>query len=416
MIRYLIVAATLALSLVAPAHAQSNALKIVAVVNDEVISALDIVNRMRLTMVSSGLPDTAEIRKRLEPQVLRGLIDERLQAQEAARQNVTVSDEDIEGAIGRIEQANRMRKGQLGELLTRANVPRKALEQQLRAGIAWQKLIQRRLRAEVTVNEEEVKEVLDRIKAKQGSPEFLLSEIFLPIDNPDQEDEVRQTAMNLIQQMQRGTSFPAIAQQFSQAASAANGGDIGWVQEGQLDEELEAAVKQLRPGEVTPPTRTPGGFYVYGLRGKRTIAGASPEEAVLTITQLILPARNANEARSSLQLASTVREAVGSCEELTKAAKEARVPPPPEPQRLRLGDVNPQIREKIRNLKAGEASEPIRAGNAVVLLMACTREEAPSGLPSTEDIQEGLLRQRLDLLARRYLRDLRRQAYVDIRA
>lgn len=416
MLRILAVIVPLAFALAAPASAQSNAQKIVAVVNDEVISALDITNRMRLTMVSSGLPDNVEIRKRLEPQILRGLIDEKLQVQEATRLNVGVTDEDIEGAIGRIEQSNRMRKGQLSELLTKANVPRQALEQQLRAGIAWQKLIQRRLRAEVTINEEEVQEVLDRIKSKQGSPEFLLSEIFLPIDNPDQEDEVRQNAMNLIQQMQRGTSFPAIAQQFSQAASAANGGDIGWVQEGQLDEELETAVKQLRPGEVTPPTRTPGGFYVYGLRGKRTIAGASPDEAVLTLTQLILPARNASEARSSMQLASTLRESVNGCAELTKAAREARVPPPPEPQRLRLGDVNPQIRDKIRTLKAGEASEPLRAGNAVVLLMACTREDAPSGLPSNEDVQEGLLRQRLDLLARRYLRDLRRQAYVDIRA
>lgn len=416
MIRALAAATWLTVAIVASATAQSGTQKIVAVVNDEAISALDVASRMRLTMVSAGLADLPEIRRRMEPQVLRSLIDERLQAQEAARLNVTVSEEDIETAIARIEQANRMRKGQLAEVLARANVPRRALEQQLRAAIAWQKLVQRRLRSEVTITEEEVQEVIDRLKAKQGSPEFLLSEIFLPVDNPDQDDEVRQSAMNLIQQMQRGTSFPAIAQQFSQAASAAQGGDIGWIQEGQLDEELETAVKQLRPGEVTPPTRTPGGYYVYGLRGKRTIAGSSPDEAVLTLTQLILPARNANEARSSMQLATTLREAVGSCEDLTRAAGEARVPPPPQPQRLRLGDINPQIREKVRSLKAGEASEPIRAGNAVVLLMACTREEAPSGLPSNDDIQENLLRQRLDLLARRYLRDLRRQAYVDIRA
>ncbi|MBM3524490.1 MAG: rotamase [Alphaproteobacteria bacterium] len=416
MLRALAAAAWLTVAIAASAAAQSGTLKIVAVVNDEAISALDVANRLRLTMVSAGLADSLEIRKRMEPQVLRSLIDERLQAQEAARLNVGVSDEDIETAIGRIEQANRMRKGQLAEILTRANVPRRALEQQLRAAIAWQKLVQRRLRAEVTITEEEVQEVIDRLKAKQGAPEFLLSEIFLPVDNPDQDEEVRQSAMNLIQQMQRGTAFPAIAQQFSQAASAAQGGDLGWIQEGQLDQELEAAVKQLRPGEVTPPTRTPGGYYVYGLRGKRTIAGSSPDEAILALTQLILPARNANEARSSMQLATTVREAVSSCEDLSRAAREARVPAPPQPQRLRLGDINPQIRDKVRGLKAGEASEPIRAGNAIVLLMACSREDAPSGIPSSDDIQESLLRQRLDLLARRYLRDLRRQAYVDIRA
>ena len=396
-----------------PAPAQQ---KIVAVVNDEVISALDVAGRMKLTLVSSGLPDNAEIRKRIEPQALRTLIDERLQSQEAARMGIGVSEKDVEDAIGRIEQANRMRKGQLEQLLKQAGIQRSALEQQVRANIAWQKLVQRRLRAQVQIGEDEVKEVLDRLKAKQGSAEFLLSEIFLPIDNPDQEEEVRQTAMSLIQQMQRGTSFPAIAQQFSQSASAATGGDIGWVQEGQLDAELENAVKGLRAGEVTPPVRTAGGFYLFGLRGRRTIAGSTPDDAIVMLTQLILPARSAAEARSSLQLANTLRSAVNGCEELSKAAKEMRLPPPPEAQRLRVGDVNPAIRDRVRGLKAGEASEAIRAGNAIVLLMACAREDAPSGLPSAEDIEEGLMRQRVDLLARRYLRDLRRQAFVDIRA
>jgi peptidyl-prolyl cis-trans isomerase SurA len=396
-----------------PAPAQQ---KIVAVVNDEVISALDVSGRMKLTMVSSGMPDNAEIRKRIEPQVLRSLIDERLQSQEATRMGIGVTEKEIEEAIGRIEQANRMRKGQLEQMLKQAGIPRSALEQQLRANIAWQKLVQRRLRAQVQIGEDEVQEVLDRLKAKQGSAEFLLSEIFLPIDNPDQDDEVRQTAMSLIQQMQRGTSFPAIAQQFSQSASAASGGDIGWVQEGQLDAELENAVKGLRTGEVTAPVRTAGGYYVFGLRGRRTIAGSTPEDAIVLLTQMIFPARNAAEARSSQQLANTMRGAVDSCEELAKAAKEMRLPPPPEPQRLRVGDINPAIRDRVRNLKAGEPSEIIRAGNAIVILMACAREDAPSGLPSTEDIEEGLMRQRVDLLARRYLRDLRRQAFVDIRA
>ena len=399
-----------------PASAQAEGQKIVAVVNDEVISALDVSNRTLLTLVSSGLPNTADVRKRVEPQVLRALIDERLQIQEATRLSIAVSAEDVEQAIGKIEQNNRMRKGQLLQTLGQAGVTRLALEQQLRALIGWQKLVQRRLRAQVTIGEDEVQEVIDRLKSKQGAPEFLLSELFLALDNPDQDEEVKQTGLGLIQQMQRGTPFPALAQQFSQSASAATGGDIGWVQEGQLEEALETAVKGLRPGEVTPPIRTPGGYYIYGLRSRRTIAGSSPDDAVVTLTQLILPARNEPEARNSMQLATTVREAVNGCEELAKTARELRVPPPPEAQRLRIGDINPSVRDKVRALKSGEAGEPVRTGNAIVVLMACTREDAPSGLPSAEDIQENLTRQRLDLLARRYLRDLRRQAYVDIRA
>jgi peptidyl-prolyl cis-trans isomerase SurA len=413
--RTLLLMTALCCALALDARAQ-DAQRIVAVVNDEAISALDVSNRTRLTLISAGLPDSPESRRRIGAQVLRGLIDERLQMQEAARLGVNVTAEDVDEAVTRIEQNNRMRKGQLEQVLKQAGLPRAVLEAQLRPALAWSRLVQRRLRAQIQISDDEVQEVLDRLKANVGATEYLLSEIFLPIDSPDQDEEIKQGAFNLIQQMQRGVPFGALAQQFSQSASAAVGGDIGWVQEGQFEDVIEQAIKGIRPGEVTAPIRTVGGYYVYGLRNRRAIASPTPDDGTIGLTQLILPARNDREARSSMQLAQTLRDAVSGCEDLAKAAREAGAAAPAEPQRLRIGDVNPSIRDRIRNLKAGQAAEPLRAGNAVVLLMACTREDPPSGLPSSDEVQENLLRQRLDLLARRYLRDLRRQAYVDIRA
>lgn len=409
-------AALLAVLFLACAPAAQGQQRIVAVVNDEIISAHDVETRSVLTSVTAGIGNNPEIIKRIAPQVLRALIDERIQTQEALRSGVAVTEKDVSDAIGRIEQNNKMRKGDLEKALTQAGVSMPALLSQIRATIAWQKLVNRKLRPQVQISEDEVTEKLETLKARQGSPEHLLSEIFLPLDNPEQEEEVRTTALNLIQQMQRGTNFAAIAQQFSKTASAAAGGDIGWIQDGQLEPELEAAVKAIRPGEVTAPIRTAGGFYVIGLRGRRTVAQASPDEAVVLLTQLVIQARTPDEFRAAEQLAGELRGSVNGCEELAQVAKEMRVSPPTEPQRLRVGDINPAIRDKVRGLKAGEPSAFLRAGNSVVVLMACSREEPPSGLPSREDVEEMIMRQRLDLLSRRYLRDLRRQAYVDIRA
>ena len=401
------------LALASPAQAQQ---RIVAVVNDDIISAHDVETRSVLTMVTSGIGNNPDMRKRIAPQVLRALIDERIQIQEALRAGVAVTEKDVNDAIGRIEQNNRLKPGDLEKVLSQAGVSIPALMGQIRAGIAWQKLVNRKLRPQVQISEDEITEKLEALKARQGSPEHLISEIFLPLDNPEQEEEVRSTALNLIQQMQRGTNFAAIAQQFSKTASAASGGDIGWVQDGQLEPELEEAVKAIRPGEVTQPIRTAGGFYVLGLRGRRSVAQASPDEAVVLLTQLVFQARTPDEFRTAEQLAGELQGSVSGCEELAKVAKEMRLPPPTEPQRLRVGDINPSIRDKVRGLKAGEPSAHLRAGNSVVVLMACSREEPPSGLPSREDIEESIMRQRIDLLSRRYLRDLRRQAYVDIRA
>ena len=417
MFRAAALAFAIAAALASAAPAQEP-LRIVAVVNDDVISALDLANRVRLALVASGVPDTPENRRQAQPQVLRALIDERLQMQEAARLNIPVAEQEVREAFNRIEAGNRMRAGQLEEMLRAGGVSRPVLEQQLRANLAWNRLIQRRLRATIQVGDEEVREVLDRLKASEGQPEYLLSEIFLPVDNPDQDEEVRQQAMGLIAQMQRGVAFSAIAQQFSQSASAATGGDIGWVQQGQLGEDVDKTLAAIRPGEVTAPLRTVGGYHVYGLRNRRLIAGASPDEAVLSLTQLLipLPSRSDADAAATLQLAATVREAVVGCEDLGRVARELGVAPPGEPQKLKLRDIAPAIRQRVQPLKVGESAEPVRTGDAIVLIMLCARQEAPSNLPSEDDVAESLIRQRLDLLARRYLRDLRRQAVVDIRA
>lgn len=398
-------------------HAQETQ-RIAAVVNDEVISVYDLVNRTRLAILSAGLPDTAETRRRLQPQVLRSLIDERIQTQEAQRQNISATPNEMQMAVAKIEENNRMPAGGLERVIKQAGIEMSSVTSQIRTNLLWQKLVNRKLRNTLQVGDDEVDEQLDRIRAAQGTPEYLLAELFLSVDSPDQEEEVRQAAVGLIDQLQRGAPFAELARQFSQSASAATGGDIGWVQSGTLETDVAAAIANTPPGRVTEPIRSVGGYYVYAVRQRRTIASASPDDARVTLVQLLLPLEagaSQREQESQKQLAEQVRETVSGCADLARVAKEIGVPPPTDPQKLRLGDVAPRIRELITPLKVGEASAPMRIEQGLLMLMMCVREEAPSTLPSRDDISENLLRQRLDLLSRRYLRDLRRAAFVDVR-
>jgi peptidyl-prolyl cis-trans isomerase SurA len=392
--------------------------RIAAVVNDEVISVYDLVNRTRLAILSAGLPDTAETRRRLQPQVLRSLIDERIQTQEALRQNIAATQNDMDSAVAKIEENNRMPPGGLERVIKQAGIEWSSVTTQIRTSVLWQKLVNRRLRNTLQVGDDEVDEQLERIRAAQGTPEFLLAELFLGVDSPDQEEEVRQAALGLLDQLQRGAPFPELARQFSQSASAATGGDIGWVQSGTLESDVASAIANTPPGRATEPIRSVGGYYIYGVRQRRTIAAASPDDARVSLVQMLLPLEakaGPTEQESVKQLAEQVRETVSGCADLARVAKELGVPPPTDPQKLRVGDVAPRIRELIAPLKVGEASAPMRIEQGLLLLMVCVREEAPSNMPSREDISENLLRQRLDLLSRRYLRDLRRSAFIDVR-
>lgn len=400
-----------------PLHAQETQ-RIAAVVNDEVISIYDLVNRTRLAVISSGLPDSPETRRRVQPQVLRALIDEKIQAQEAARQNITASEADIQTAISRIEENNRMPPGGLEQAIANSGIEHSAVMGQIKATVLWQKLVNRRLRNTLQVGDDEVDEQLSRLKAAQGTPEYLLAEIFLAVDSPDQDDEVRQAALGLTEQLRRGTPFRDMARQFSQSASAASGGDIGWVQSGMLEADIEAAIENTPPGQLTEPVRSVGGYYIYAVRQRRIIAAASPNDATVTLVQMLLPFESGGapaELDPLKELAETVRETVSGCADLKRLSEELKVPPPTDPQPLRVGDLAPRIRDIVSPLKVGEASAPIQIDRGLLLLMVCQREDAPSNMPTREDITENLLRQRLDLLSRRYLRDLRRAAFVDVR-
>ncbi len=392
--------------------------RIAAVVNDEVISVYDLENRMALVIATSGLEDSNATRQRLQPQILRSLIDERLQIQEANRLNATVSEREIADALLRIERANNLQPGQLTQELGSMGIERGVLSSQIKASLAWQKVVNRRLRPQMQIGQDEVDEVLERINASKGTVQFLLAELFLAVETPEQEDEVRQTAENILDQMRRGSAFQAMAQQFSQSASASAGGDIGWVERAQMEEEVLEVIDQIPTSRATPPIRTPTGFYIYLLRDKRTLAAPAAEDAVVSLAQLILPLEpnaSQDEINSQSELAETVRESVSGCADLKRVAGELGLPggdPTPE---LRVGDLNPAVRPVVAVLKTDEAGKPVRNDSGVALIMVCTRKEPPSNLPSREDISENLTRQRLDLIARRHLRDLRRAAFIDVR-
>src|SRR4051794_15308036 len=237
-------------------------LGIAAVVNDEVISIFDLISRVRLVMISSNIADTPETRQRIAPQVLRSLIDEKLQLQEAKRQSVTASDEELNKGLDQIEKQNNMRPGQLNEFMKARGLDRGQLVDQLTASIVWAKLVKRQAAQSAAISDDEIDEALKRVKEHSGEPQSRVAEIFLAVDNPAQESEVRQAAERLTAQMKQGARFSAVARQFSQSATAAVGGDIGYVRPDQLAPELAKAVATLRAGELSPPIRTSGGYYL----------------------------------------------------------------------------------------------------------------------------------------------------------
>ena len=211
-----------------------SAMAIAAVVNEDVITVYDVQSRVQMFMATSGMENSPEMQRRLVPQVVQSLIDERLKLQEAKKLKIATTDAEVRNAVDLIEQNNNMQPGTFRRMMDEKGVDMTTLLSQIEADVAWLKVVRQELRRDVVVAPEEVKTVLARLTANQGKPENEVSEIFLPINVSTRDADVRQLAERLVQQARTGTPFAALAQQFSQSPTAAVGGDLGWVLRGEM--------------------------------------------------------------------------------------------------------------------------------------------------------------------------------------
>jgi len=394
--------------------------RIAAIVNDEVISTYDVQQRMNLVLSSSGMQPTQDIIQRIQGQVVRTLIDEKLQLQEAKKYEVEIADDEVSQAIARLAQQNNLRAEDLEASLRSSGINSETLKTQIRAELAWNRVVNGLLGSRVSVTQDEIDQVLGQLISSANRPQYLVSEILLEIPTLQQEDEIRQGGIQLIQQMQQGAPFQVVAQQFSAAASAAQGGDIGWVQDGQLETSLNDALRGMQPGQISPPIRTPGGWVLLALRDKRIVGGADPLKAKIDLRQILIPLAtdaDADDVEDAREKALSVQNELEGCDNLERAARKARNSTITDLGQMSISDLAGRFRETAAILQAGEASDPIRTETGLNILVACDREDvgASAQLPSREQIEDRLYNQQLSMFARRHMRDLRRDATIELR-
>ena len=216
-----------------------------AIVNDEVISRYDVQQRVQLIVSTSGIKPTQENISRLEVQALRSLVNEKIQLHEAEKLDVPSSEQVVGLMLERIASGNQMSGDEILELINSQGVRPDTLLNQIRAELLWNKIVRGRYGSYVSVNEDEVSIVYDRTIESIGKNQYEISEIFLGYENSSEESDANILANRLVEQLRSGASFSAVAQQFSQSTTSGQGGYIGWMTEGQLDEEIINIVRNL---------------------------------------------------------------------------------------------------------------------------------------------------------------------------
>jgi peptidyl-prolyl cis-trans isomerase SurA len=410
-----LLAVMLLLTSALPASAQ--AVRVVAKVNGDAITDYALKERITFAIRSAGMQDSADLQQRLAPQILRQMIDERLQIQNAKALGVKASEEEINQRIAEIERASGLQRGQFKQYLQQIGVPFEIASQQIEAGLSWAKIVRRKVRPQVDVSDAEIDDGLARIRANAGKTEARVAEIFIPIDRVEQADEAKRSADRVVEQLRRGAAFPALAQQFSHGATAQAGGDLGWILPGSLDPALDTAIERLPLRQASDPIRSPSGYHILLVLDRRQYAQSRPDDVKLHLVQmtLALPMNaSPDEIARATGEAQKAMAGVRTCEDLRNRERDIKGATSGT-LTLQAGQLaaNREMYDQIPKLPPGGTAGPFRVAEGLQVVALCSKEGA-SGLPTREVVGQQILLQKLEAASRRYMRDLRRVATIDI--
>lgn len=403
--------------LFAPAAGQS-LVGIAATVNDDVITILDVATRTKLVILAGGLPNTPQIEAQLQPHVLRILIDERLKIHGAALEGTTAPEAVVEERLAFVASRNNMTIEQFEQMLYRGGVLIETLRDQIRAELAWNDAISRRFSSKIQVTGPQVDERLRRIESGSGLTQYLVAELLVAVSQPGEDAQARLAADNLLALIRSGVPFSLLAQQFSQAPSALNEGQLGWLNSASLESEIESAVVGFAVGEVAGPIRTTSGYLLVFLMDKREsdeISGTQVQLARMVVP--VQPAAPAEDVAEAEGLANSIRGQVTSCAEFEAFARQIDPVLNANPQ-LGLGLVSQLPAEIVPLIEAAEINAPTaahRVTQGFEIYMVCDRREGGPVTPNRDQIQERLRTEALNDASKTYLAELRRSAIIQIR-
>ena len=409
MVRAVLMAALVALGApVALAQAQEeNRLQlegIAAIVNDKPISYSDVRQRARLLLLTLGrqAPSQEQVQQ-ITSQALEQLIDERLQLDKVEEYEVEVDPREIDAELGEMATQGGIGAEGLREQLMAAGVNPASLEEQIRADIAWNRLMAGLFGSRIRISDNQVEDHLDRLRTAAKKTQYRVGEIFLYAPDEATRTEALKAAESIVQQLNEGADFRVAAQRISSAPTAATGGDMGWVTAEDLSPKLAEAVKTAGDEPVLlPPIVVDSGVYILSVSGKR-----EPSQPTTKVDLKRLVAIDAKEE--------TLTEAISrikSCEDVSSVANSKSELRSQDLDDIDVVELGEEGRQLVLATEVGSPTEIFAVGSGLAVMYVCRRQDGAEALPSKEDLKNSIKARELNMISERELRNSRRDATI----
>ena len=385
---------------------------IAAVVNEDIVTTYDLRQRVLFILATTGVERDEASLQRIQNQALRNLIDEELQMQEARSFDQTIGDDEVNQSVSELLSRNEVSADEVIQRLSSVGVGLTTLQNQVRSEIAWQRIVNGLFGSRVRISDAQIDETLTRLTASASKPSYRVAEIYIEA-NPEIGgiDGANQGAVAMIQQINQGAPFHLLAQQFSSSPSAARGGDVGWVNEGELREEIDTAIQAMEKGTVSSPLQVPGGVYVVALIDKRI----SKPDTLYKLEQIRADITDDIDLEAAKALLNDTTPSLNSCDTLKSDLADVEGV-----SNLSMGEIKESaLSELIANtlvgVEAGQVSAPIEGPGVAVSFFVCEKTITGENIPTRDQVEDRLINQQIAQASKRHLRDLRRDAAISIR-
>jgi len=387
---------------------------IVATVNDSIITGFDLRQRMLLVIAMTQVQPTDENIEAIQQEALNVLIDERLQSQEIANfEELVISDAEVDAEIAAMaREVGTTAETYLG-FLAEGGIRPQTMREQLRVSIGWRALVSGRFGSRARVSRGQVEQVMRQLAESASKPQYLIGEIYIEAARVGGQQQALNGATQLVQQMIQGAPFQAVAQQFSAAPSAVRGGDAGWVLQGSVQPALQAALDQLEVGQLSRPIPVEGGVYIVYMRDKRDNSASSLAQLKQVMVRLPETASDAEVAAATARL--TALQPQLTCDNMLARATSEEGLLGADLGEAEVPSLAPQFQQVARSAAVGTVSSPLRTPLGVHLIAVCGRRAGGIEAPSYRDVENQLRSQNLAMLGRRYIRDLRADALIEMK-
>jgi|GEM_PF-5753348 peptidyl-prolyl cis-trans isomerase SurA len=386
---------------------------IAARVGDAIITTHDVDTRLKILFLSSKMPEDERVKNQLRQQVRELLIDEEVQRQAAKREDITIADADIKKTFAAIETRNTIAPGQLVPEMAKKGIDETTLKKQVVATLGWQRLMQKNYQDQMVISDDDVAIAKARMERNQGKTEYYLSEILLFVNSPQQEDDMRKNAMTLYDQLVKGARFESVARQFSQSATAASGGVIGWVVVDQLPMDVQKVIIRLDKGAISQPIRTQMGYKMYKINDQRLVGVVLQNQTVVDVFQTIIPF--VDDAKS-VAAATEIKDTVKDCASAEALAKDKGYTASGYSRGISVGSMPKPVQEQVMKLKIGQTTPPMPMDNTLVFMTLC-QQSNPEYVNTvvdadSENIKRALFSERATQLSQQLLRRERENAVI----